>query len=74
MLDSPERLLRFLRVLFGGLGRLADWMNRQRRRRLAERLGRRGDTLLEGLVRTASRDPERLEPVRRLTDDLRFTG
>ena len=32
-----------------------------------------GETLLNDLVRTASRDPDRLKPVRRLIDDLRKT-
>ena len=32
-----------------------------------------GETLLDDLVRTASRDPDRLKPVRRLIDDLRKT-
>ena len=31
------------------------------------------ETLLEDLVRAASRDPRRLEPVRRLIDDFRKT-
>lgn len=35
--------------------------------------GLNGGTLLEDLVRTTSRDPERLEPVRRLIEDLRST-
>lgn len=33
-----------------------------------------GDALLEDLVRIASRDPKRLEPVRRLIDNLPSTG
>ena len=32
-----------------------------------------GETLLEDLVRIASRDPGRLQPVRRLIQDLRAT-
>ena len=36
-------------------------------------MGPGGETLLDDLVRTASRDPERLKPVRRLIDDLRRT-
>jgi len=31
------------------------------------------DALLEGLIRAASRDPDRLEPVRRLIEDFRKT-
>jgi len=75
LIDSPERLLQFLRALLGGLDGLADWMthngNGAWQGEWAAGLG--GDTLLEDLVRTASRDPERLEPVRRLFEDLRST-
>ena len=34
-------------------------------------VGAGGEILLDDLVRIASRDPERLEPVRRLINDLR---
>ena len=34
-------------------------------------IGAGGDTLLDDLVRTAARYPDRLKPVRRLIDDLR---
>ena len=75
LIDSPERLLQFLRALLGGLDGLADWMtndgNGEWRGDWGMGLG--GETLLEDLVRTASRDPERLEPVRRLIEDLRST-
>ena len=75
LLDSPEKFLRFLRALLGGLDAVlggeqdtgegsgaGDWG-----------VGGGGETLLDDLVRTASRNPERLEPVRRLLDDLRKT-
>ena len=75
LLDSPEKFLRFLRALLGGLDAVlggvedgsagngpADWG-----------IGLGGETLLEDLLRTASRDPDRLKPVRRLIDDLRKT-
>ena len=75
LLDSPEKFLRFLRALLGGLDNVvdlardgshgngpADWG-----------IGLGGETLLEDLLRTASRDPDRLKPVRRLIDDLRKT-
>ena len=75
LLDSPAKFLRFLRALLGGLDATVnwaqsgggdppgpDWMP-----------GAGGDTLLDDLVRTAARDPDRLKPVRRLIDDLRKT-
>ena len=75
LLDSPEKFLRFLRALLGGLDAVlgvekdagegsgaGDWG-----------VGGGGETLLDNLVRTASRDPDRLDPVRRLIDDLRKT-
>jgi len=75
LIDSPERLLAFLRALLGGLDGLAEWMTNDGsgvwQGDWVAGLG--GDTLLEDLVRTAARDPERLEPVRRLIDDLRST-
>ena len=74
LLDSPEKFLRFLRALLGGLDAMANW---------AQGggddtggiwgIGTGGDTLLDDLVRTAARDPDRLKPVRRLIDDLRNT-
>ena len=75
LLDSPAKFLAFLRALLGGLDAVfaraqdgagtrdpADWG-----------IGTGGETLLDDLVRTASRDPDRLKPVRRLIDDLRKT-
>ena len=75
LLDSPEKFLRFLRTLLGGLDPLpgstkgegqgdgsAPWG-----------VGVGGENLLDDLVRTASRDPDRLKPVRRLIGDLRKT-
>ena len=76
LLDSPEKFLRFLRALLGGLDAVLA---------SAEGTGKGdgpvpwgiggdgGETLLDDLVRTASRDPDRLKPVRRLIDDLRKT-
>lgn len=75
LIDSPAKFLQFLRSLLGGFeGRSA----------LLPREGEAGgntawdgvfgrETLLEDLLRTASRDPERLEVVRRLVTDLRRT-
>ena len=74
LLDSPEKFLRFLRALLGGLDAVLGWA-----KDAGEGNGKGdwgvggGETLLDDLVRTASRDPERLEPVRRLIDDLRKT-
>ena len=75
LLDSPEKFLRFLRALLGGLDTVPD---------LAQEggegdgaafwgIGAGGETLLEDLLRAASRDPNRLKPVRRLIRDLRKT-
>jgi len=54
-----------LRALLGGLDGLVDWSSGEARR--AEHfewgVGLGGETLLEDLVRVASRDPKRLEPV-----------
>ena len=76
LLDSPEKFLRFLRALLGGLDAVLDWTREEGKGDGAEPWGIDGDggeTLLDDLVRTASRDPDRLKPVRRLIDDLRKT-
>ncbi len=75
LLDSPEKFLRFLRALLGGLDSVLGWAQERRREdaAFAWRIGESGEALLDGLVRTASRDPDRLKPVRRLIDDLRVT-
>ncbi len=75
LLDSPEKFLRFLRALLGGLDQLLGWTRDEGKENgLASwGVGAGGETLLDDLVRTASRDPGRLEPVRRLIDDLRKT-
>lgn len=73
LIDSPERFLRFLRALLGGLETLADWGTEGNGGAWRNDLGAgfATETLLEDLVRIASRDPARLEPVRRLIEDLR---
>ncbi len=72
LISDPGRFLRFLRALLGDLDALTGWNG-------AGGSGANGDdqgpsldseTLLEDLVRTASRAPERLVPVRRLIADL----
>ena len=75
LLDSPEKFLRFLRALLGGLDQLSGWATNEGQGSDSAPwgVGLGGETLLDDLVRTASRDPERLEPVRRLIDDLRKT-
>ena len=76
LLDSPEKFLRFLRALLGGLDAVIEWAEGAGNGDGAFPWGVGGDggeTLLDDLVRTASRDPDRLEPVRRLIDDLRKT-
>lgn len=75
LLDSPEKFLRFLRALLGGLDATVDWAQREGDDPPGPvwKAGAGGDTLLDDLVRTAARDPERLKPVRRVIDDLRKT-
>ena len=75
LIDNPERFLRFLRALLGGLEGMVDWArgDGERNGSGAWDGGLNEETLLEDLVRAASRDPRRLEPVRRLIDDFRKT-
>ena len=75
LLDSPEKLLRFLRALLGGLDATVDWDGGAGNEKTGPDwgIGAGGETLLDDLVRTAARDPDRLKPVRRLIDDLRKT-
>ena len=75
LLDSPEKFLRFLRALLGGLDELTAWAANEGEGDGSGTwgVGLGGETLLDDLVRTASRDPDRLKPVRRLIDDLRKT-
>lgn len=75
LIDSPERLLQFLRALLGGLAGVIEWSSGTGDTEGSTQwfAGLGGETLLEDLVRIASRDPERLAPVRRLFEDLRAT-
>ena len=75
LIDSPAKFLRFLRALLGGVEGENPFL-------LQEGEGSNsavwegvfgGETLLEDFLRTASRDPERLDVVRRLLEDLRRT-
>ena len=75
VIDSPERLLAFLRALLGGLeelGQLGGELDGSGDGGLWQ-AGFEGETLLEDLLRTAHRDPERLSTVRRLISDLQST-
>ncbi len=75
LIGDSARFMAFIRALLGGLDGMVEW---------ARGGDANGDaaswaavpgeeTLLEGLVRAASRDPGRLEPVRRLIEDFRST-
>ena len=75
LIGDSERFMAFLRALLGGLDGMVDWA------RSSDAYGDGAswsivpgdETLLEDLVRAASRDPGRLEPVRRLIEDFRST-
>lgn len=73
LIDSPQRFLQFLRALLGGLEGLSDWAQGDKMASMNRKwiAGLGAETLLEDLVRIASRDPGRLEPVRRLIEELR---
>ena len=75
LLDTPEKFLRFLRALLGGLDTVLGWAQDSGEGEPSSNwgIGQSGETLLDDLVRTASRDPDRLKPVRRLIDELRKT-
>ena len=74
LIDSPEKFLRFLRALLGGLDGMMDWTRDGGDGGSEWGAGLYTETLLEDLMRAASRDPGRLKPVRRLIDDLRKTA
>ena len=73
LIDNPERFLRFLRALLGGLEGMVGWARGEGAGSGVWGTGLNEETLLEDLVRAASREPERLDPVRRLIDDFRRT-
>lgn len=75
LIGDSERFMAFLRALLGGLDGMIDWAHGRDANGDGAPWsdGPGDDTLLEGLVRAASRDPERLEPVRRLIEDFRST-
>ena len=75
LIDSPERFLAFLRALLGGLDEVVDWARDDGDQGGGGEwgIGLDDGAMLEDLVRTAARDPSRLEPLRRLIDDMRKT-
>lgn len=75
LIGDTQRFMAFLRALLGGLDGMVDGMGRGNANGDAGAWasGPDDDALLEGLVRVASRDPDRLEPVRRLIEDFRMT-
>ena len=75
LIDSPGKFLRFLRALLGGLEgqKVLLPQSGEGRGSVVWEAVFGGETLLEDLLRTASRDPGRLDIVRRLITDLRRT-
>ena len=76
LIDSPDKFLRLLRALLGGLEGMVDWARsgtQSNEERSPWGTGSAADTLLEDLLRAASRDPKRLRPVRRLVEELSET-
>ena len=75
LIDSPERFMRFLRALLGGLDSLLDGVDSGGNggQTFSWGTGLGGEPLLEDLMRIAARQPGRLEPVRRLIEDMRAT-
>ncbi|MEX2366918.1 MAG: phospholipase D family protein [Pseudohongiellaceae bacterium] len=73
LIDSPERFLQFLRALLGGLEEIGNFVRDKPGQswNFSSSQGLRGEPLLEDMLRAASRDPQRLAPVRRLIADLR---
>ena len=57
LIDSPEKFLRFLRALLGGLDGMVDWAQGGGDGGSEWGAGLRTETLLEDLMRAASRDP-----------------
>ena len=74
-IGNTQRFMAFLRALLAGLDGMVDWTGHGDAKGDAApwAVGPVHDSLLEGLVRAASRDPSRLEPVRRLIEDFQKT-
>lgn len=75
LIGDPQRFMTFLRALLAGLDGMVGWTGRGDANgdTAPWTSGPDDDALLEELVRAASRDPDRLEPVRRLIEDFRKT-
>lgn len=73
LIDSPERFLQLLRALLGGLEEMSYLIGDKTGDawQFSGTQGLRGEPLLEDILRAASRDPQRLAPIRRLIADLR---
>ncbi|WP_341937989.1 phospholipase D family protein [Marinimicrobium sp. C2-29] len=73
LIDSPERFLQLLRALLGGLEEMNHLIGDKTGDawQFSSTQGLRGEPLLEDILRSASRDPQRLVPIRRLIADLR---
>ena len=75
LIDSPQQFLQFLRALLGGLDRLTGWARDGggETGSGAWAASPAGETILDDLLRAASRDPASLKPARRLIGDFRKT-
>ena len=75
LINSPERFLRLLRALLGGLEGMVGWAQEGSGSNQGGSWGTDGgaETLLEDLMRAASQDPDRLKPIRHLINELRET-
>lgn len=73
LIDSPEKLLQFLRLLLVGFDEIVQPKEAKSLSRSPTIAGMNLDTLLEDLLRTASRKPSQLEPFRSLMKDLQKT-
>ena len=76
LIGDSERFMAFIRALLGGLDGMVEWVQDGDSNGDATPWASapNGETLLEGLVRAASRDPDRLIPLRRLIEDFRSTN
>lgn len=72
VINTPERFLKFLQALLGGLEGLVNWWEsgQETSEYQSQGVPLETEAVLEDLLRAASRDPERLETVRRLFKDL----
>ena len=74
LIDDWDRFRAFLRALLGGFEEMGDISDKGSQENTTWQWDPwNADTLLEDLVRNASRHPERLEPIQRLISDIRKT-